>query len=166
MIDQTALARFRTALEASAAAPWAALETLARETVGVKLFTITVVDEAAGVARRLYTNMPDAYPASGTKPLRHDEWHQHVIVGRQPYVMNTLDEISRRFPDWELIGSLGCGSCLNMPIAAGGRLLGTVNMLDAEHHFDAERLKLAEGLRVPAMAAFLLAERGKGSLIE
>jgi GAF domain-containing protein len=136
-------------------APWRALQALSQRIVGAKLFTIMKTDLDAGVASRLYTNMPDAYPVSGTKPISLTPWFEQVVLGRQMFVMNTIDEIAQHFFDHELIASLGCGSCVNMPVVARGRVLGTVNMLDAEHHFTPERVALIEHLRVPAMAAFL-----------
>ena len=134
--------------------PWQALQNLAAEIVGFRLFTITAVDTEAAVARRLYTNMPDAYPVAGTKPMQENPWSQHVIVGRKTFVMNTNEEIASHFFDHELIRSLGCGSCVNMPVVLDGTVVGTVNLLDAEHHFTPERVALVEHLQLPAVAAF------------
>lgn len=154
-----ALGAFRHAMEEdiSADRPLQALQALAQKIVGARLFTVTAIDLDANLARRLYTNMPDAYPVSGTKPITVDAWFEQVVLGKDMFVANTLAEISAHFPDWELIGSLGCGSCVNMPVFVGGRALGTVNMLDAEQHFTPERLALVEHLRIPATAAFLAA---------
>ena len=154
-----ALAAFRHAIatETGPDAPWRALQALAQEIVGAKLFTVTTVDLDAELARRLYTNMPDAYPVSGTKPITVDPWFEQVVVGKQMFVMNTLEAIAGHFPDWELIGSLGCRSCVNMPVVVGGKVLGTVNMLDVENHFSPERVALVEHLQIPAIAAFLAA---------
>jgi len=137
--------------------PWQALQALAQQIVGAKLFTVTTVDLDAEVARRLYTNMPDAYPVSGTKPITVDPWFEQVVIGKQLFVANTLEAIAGHFPDWELIGSLGCRSCINMPVFVRGKVLGTVNMLDVEGHFTPERVRLVEHLRIPAIAAFLAA---------
>ena len=155
---EAAQADFRRAIAEDVAgdAPWRALQTLTQAIVGAKLFTVTTVDLDANVARRLYTNMPDAYPVSGTKPIHVDPWFELVVLGHNLFVANTLDEISKHFPDYELIGSLGCGSCINMPVIVGGKVLGTVNMLDVEHHFTPERVKLVEHLGLPAVAAFLV----------
>ena len=49
-------------------AAFAALWQLTREVVGVKLFTVMTHDGRKGVASRIFSNMPDAYPVSGTKP--------------------------------------------------------------------------------------------------
>ncbi|MGP1357555.1 MAG: GAF domain-containing protein, partial [Roseicyclus sp.] len=52
----------------SADQPRAAYEALARlvdETVGARLFTTMEIDRGRGVARRSFSNMPDAYPVSG-----------------------------------------------------------------------------------------------------
>ena len=153
----SALRDFRSSLagERGPDAPWAALQALAERIVGVRLFTIMTVDLDAGLARRLYTNMPEAYPVSGTKPMSQTPWFEQVVVGKAPFVANTLHEIAQHFFDHELIGELGCGSCLNLPVVVGGKMLGTVNLLDAEHHFTPERVAAAEHLGVPAMAAFL-----------
>ncbi|TYR32908.1 GAF domain-containing protein [Mesorhizobium microcysteis] len=154
-----ALRAFRLAIaqKTSGDAPWRALQTLAQEIIGAKLFTVTTVDMEASVARRLYTNMPDAYPVSGTKPIEVDPWFELVVQGGNLFVANTLEEIAGHFPDWELIGRLGCRSCINMPVFVGGKILGTVNMLDVENHFTPERIALVEQLQIPAVAAFLAA---------
>ncbi len=137
--------------------PWQALQALAQQIIGAKLFTVTTVDLDAEVARRLYTNMPEAYPVSGTKPITVDPWFEQVVIGKQLFVANTLEAIAGHFPDWELIGSLGCRSCINMPVFVRGKVLGTVNMLDVEGHFTPERVALVEHLRIPTIAAFLAA---------
>lgn len=145
--------------------PWRALQNLAAEILGFRLFTITAVDAEAAVARRLYTNMPDAYPVAGTKPIQESPWSQHVIVERQTFVMNTNEEIASHFFDHELIRSLGCGSCVNMPVVLAGTVIGTLNLLDAEHHFTPEKLALLNHLQLPALTAFAVwnsTQAGKG----
>lgn len=162
-----ALAAFRRSIaeENRSDTPWAALDALTQAIVGAKLFTVTMVDTDAEVARRLYTNMPDSYPVSGTKPMHPDVWHRQVIVEKQMFVMNTLEAIAGHFADWELIGSLGCRSCVNMPVVMGAKVLGTVNMLDVENHFTPERVALIEHLQIPAIVAFLAAREHPASLI-
>ncbi|MBX9463066.1 MAG: GAF domain-containing protein [Aquamicrobium sp.] len=156
---EAALGAFHRAIaeETGPQKPWQALQALAQQIVGAKLFTVTTVDLDAEVARRLYTNMPEAYPVSGTKPITVDPWFEQVVIGKQLFVANTLEAIAGHFPDWELIGSLGCRSCVNMPVFVRGKVLGTVNMLDVEGHFTPERVGLVEHLRIPAIAAFLAA---------
>jgi hypothetical protein len=149
---------FRSALEATndPAVAWAALQQLADALFGVKLFTVSTVDMTAGLSRRLYTSDPASYPVSGTKPISRDAWYELVVAGRQNFIKNTLAEISGHFPDYELIGSLGCGSVLNMPVVLGAEVVGTVNCLGAEHHLTPERIAASEHLRLPALAAFLI----------
>jgi hypothetical protein len=85
-----------------------------------------------------------------------DPWFEQVVINRQSFVRNTLAEIAEHFPDYELIGKLGCGSVLNMPVVLGGEVAGTVNCLDVEHHFTPERVAAARHLALPALAAFLI----------
>lgn len=140
-------------------APWIALETLARKVIGAKLFTTMTVDMKNEVARRAYTSDPVSYPASGTKPIRYDSWFDVVHKERRSFVANTIGDIAKVFPDYELIDSLGCQSVVNIPVEVGGELLGTVNCLDVAHHYTPERVAASDLLRMPARLAFLAAAR-------
>lgn len=140
------------------AAAYAGLEALVNETIGIKLFTLMELDFDRGVATRTYSNMPDAYPSSGEKPMLSGRWSE-IVKGRQEtFVANTIEEIAEVFSDHELIQSLGCESCLNLPIVAEGRLLGTLNCLNVAGHFTPERVAAADMLKLPGAAVFLLAK--------
>jgi len=160
--DTVTDARRRFAEDLAAAktdeAAFGALFRLSDTLIPVRLWTVMTVDLDAGLARRAYTNMPDAYPASGTKPIVHNAWFDIVHGQHKSFVANTLPEIAAVFPDHELIGSLGCGSVLNLPVLLEGELLGTVNLLDAEGHFTPERVgQCHDVLAEPALAAMRMA---------
>ena len=101
---------------------------------GGRLFTVTVLDRAEDLARRLYTSHPETYPVSGTKPISQDDWTVQVIENGELFVANTVAEFSKYFADHAVIESLGCQSALNIPITEG-QIIGTVNILDREHYF-------------------------------
>ena len=155
-----AIARFDAAIANAEGADeaFAALQALTEQTVGVKLFTFMNVDMQAEVARRAYTSDPENYPTSGTKPIRYDSWFDIVHKERRYFVANTITDIAKVFPDYELIDSLGCQSVVNMPVVLGGELVGTVNMLDVEGYYTPERVAdIREVLAVPAKLAALVA---------
>ena len=108
--------------------------------LGTRLFTVTALDEAAGLHRRLYTSHPVEYPAHGTKPLDRDGWYDACVAARQTFIANTPPEFARYFFDHELITSLGLGSCINVPVVQGDQVLGTVNLLAEAQHFTPDRL--------------------------
>jgi len=107
-----------------------ALEQLVDKTIGVKLFTLMAIQQ--------------------------NEWTEIVQVRHETFVANTIDEIARVFPDHELIQSLGCESCLNLPIVVNGMVIGTLNCLHEAGHYTAERLAAAETLKQAGAIAFLL----------
>jgi len=133
-----------------------ALERLVDETIGVKLFTLMEIDPARGVARRNYTNMPDAYPNGGEKEIEENIWTEIVQDRQETFVANSIDEIAKVFPDYELIQSLGCESCLNLPIVVGGKVIGTLNCLHDAGHYTPERVSAAESLKKHGAMAFLV----------
>ncbi len=136
-------------------AAFAALERLARDTVGVRLFTVMTLDMGAMLARRGYTSHPAEYPTSGTKPIEPNPWFAQVAERREPFVANTLDDIAQVFPDHALIGSLGCGAVINLPVVEDARVTGTVNLLDAEGRYTPEVAVRARAiLSAPAAATF------------
>jgi hypothetical protein len=143
-----------------AEAGWTALADLARAVAGHRLFTVMTVDMAAGVVRRAYSTMPDDYPTSGTKPLHGNtgDWFETVFNRRRSFVANTLEDIAKVFPDHELIGSLGCGSVVNLPVVLGGEIVAAINLLDAAGHYTPERVRAVEDhLAVPARLCAALA---------
>ena len=141
-------------------AVWKALKELSWAAVGHKLFTIMAVDNAAGLVRRTYTSHPRDYPVSGTKPIHRDQWFDVVHGERRTFVANTIADISKVFPDFELIASLGCGSVMNLPVVLKGELVATVNMLEAELYYTPERVAAAEAsLAIPAKLCYVLATK-------
>jgi GAF domain-containing protein len=135
---------------------WQALRVLSETLVGVKLFTVMTIDWTNERAGRVFTSHSEAYPVSGTKPLRYDNpWFDIVHRQRQTYVANTITEMEPHFPDHETIASLGCGSIVNLPIELAGAMVGTVNLLHEEQHFTPERVAVTKHLVLPAKAAYL-----------
>lgn len=134
-----------------------ALCKLCDEALGARLFTITDHDPDHDQVRRLYSNMPDAYPVSGTKPAnKGSRWYTHCIARQQIFVVNSYAAMLDDFPDHQLIRSLGCEAVMNIPIVVAGRVLGTLNCLDAAGTYSAAKVDAAEGLRLPGAACLLL----------
>lgn len=108
--------------------------------LGARLFTVTALDEEKALFARVFTSHPVEYPVSGTKPMERDGWYDMVVAGKRTFVANTPPEFARYFFDHALIVSLGLGSCINVPVVEGERVLGTVNILAEAGHFTPERL--------------------------
>lgn len=154
---RSALATFDAAIATMRAGDdaWQALRVLAETLVGAKLFTVMTVDWENERAGRVFTSHPEEYPVSGTKPLHYDSWFDVVHKERKPFVANTIADIAKVFGDHELIWSLGCGSVVNLPIEIAGAMVGTVNLLDAEHFYTPARLAMTDHLKLPAKTAYL-----------
>lgn len=140
------------------AAAFDALCALARETVGARLFTVMTFDPETRAAQRIYSNMPDAYPVSGTKPANETDWSRVVMGEGRTFVANDIDGIAAVFSDHELIRSLGCESVINVPIVVGGAVLGTINCLHEAGYYTPERVAAAEALKLPGAVCLLLNE--------
>lgn len=135
-----------------------ALERLVDRTIGIKLFTLMEIDHDRDVAWRSYTNMPDAYPLEGEKPRMQNRWSETVVNRHETFVANSFEEIAEVFADHALIRSLGCESCLNLPVVIRGRLRGTLNCLHEAGHYMPDRVAAAQSLKPAGALAFLMAE--------
>jgi GAF domain-containing protein len=114
------------------------------------------MDMDRGLTRRAYTSDP-LFPETSAKPIFYDEWLDTIYRQRKLFVANTIVDLARVFPDSERIASIGCGSVINIPVFIGGKLYGTVNCLDIEHHYTPERVEMSKLLSLPAKVAFLKA---------
>lgn len=135
-----------------------ALMALERAVTGARLVTLMEYDAQTGESARIATNAPEVYPLGGRKPLPANRWTDLVIHGRRDWVANSPEEVAGLLFDHETIAALGCGACLNMVLAAGGQVLGTLNLLNPAGAWTPNRLQQAEALRLPALA-LLLARR-------
>lgn len=152
-----AMTRALAAAEDQPQTAYRALEALVRDTIGVTLFTTMELDLARGVAWRGYSNRPEAYPVSGEKPLSRDRFYETVIERGEALVVDSVADHLDVFPDYELIRALGCESCLNLPVIVAGEVLGTLNCLAGPGHYTSARVAVAETLKLPAAAVFLMA---------
>jgi len=125
------------------------------ETVGHKLFTLLYVAPNGKRVKRLYTNMPKDYPVGGYKEITASPWHQRVIRERSPWVGYNAKDIAWAFFDHELIVSLGCESAVNVPVVYAGRVLGTLNLLDAAGHYAESDIARVEPFAALLIGPFL-----------
>jgi hypothetical protein len=73
-----------------------------------------------------------------------------------PYLGADRAAVAWAFPgDFDLIESLGLGATMNVPVRLFGRVLGSMNILDAEHRFDQRYFSAACCLAPYLVAAFL-----------
>ena len=129
----------------------AAMDAALASMIGHRLFTVLVLDEARGLNQRFHSSRPIEYPVGGYKPLRRDsEYFRQVVTLGEPRFCRDREDIISAFPDHELILSLGCESCVNMPIRWNGHTLGALNLLHAAGHYSDAQIPL---LRVFAALA-------------
>ncbi len=154
----TALARLNRVLT-DASRPeevFAAAEAAIAETIRFRLFTILFVVPGGAEVQRIHSSNPTAYPVTGRKPMQRTDWGEVVMGQRRPWLGRSMDDIRWAFFDHALIASLGCGSCINVPVAAFGEVLGTINVLDAEYRYDEIHIPFVEAV-APALVAPLRA---------
>ena len=131
---------------------FAALHRAADAACGARLFTVTVLDRKAQLARRAYTSHPSEYPVTGTKPMGSNDWTAQVLERGETFVANQTAAFSPFFSDHALINDLGCEAAVNIPVPKNGVVVGTVNILDAAGHFTPARVTQLEQLVAEAHA--------------
>ena len=91
-----------------------------------------------------------AEPAQGAQ---QEAGCRGLTLVRPGAVSNTLSDIDTVFPDAELIGKLGSGSVVNLPLILGGKVIATMNILHEEGYCTPERVaQIHDVLRLPATA--------------
>lgn len=127
------------------------------DSVCIRLFGRTLLTafswtQGSAEVERLYTSHPLQYPKGARKLMGPTAWGALVLEQGKPWLGNGEDDIRWAFPDHELILSLSCLSCMNVPIRWRGKTLGAVSVLDAEHRYNNETLLLLN-----ALSGFLVA---------
>jgi len=100
-------------------------------------------------SRRIWSSRPDIWPPGGEKPLPPgSDLYRVVVLQGVPRFVEGADAIRAAFADHALILAAGCESAVNLPVRAGGRTVGALNLLHRAGHYaglDPARLaRLAE----------------------
>ncbi|MDU0288584.1 GAF domain-containing protein [Saccharothrix longispora] len=134
----------------------AVLEEKVRDGVGVRLFTVLAWVPERRALRRVHSSHPDRYPVGGEKTVEvAAAWLERCIEGAEPFFGRDAAAVREVFADHELIESLGCGSIVNVPVVdeRDGRVLGVLNILDAEGAYDDGSVAAAQALAPLAVPA-------------
>ncbi|MBH1965598.1 MAG: GAF domain-containing protein [Comamonadaceae bacterium] len=125
---------------------------------GHRLLTVLVYFEERGESQRAYSSQPTQYPRGGRKTLGQAPRMRQVLSSGEPFLGRTRQDIIDNYADHELLLSMGCECIINMPVRWGQRVLGTVNLLDAEGRYqqaDLERISAWAQLSAPAFLAVI-----------
>ncbi len=132
-----------------------AVEQVLAGPLGFSLLTMLVVTPDAEEVERVYSSNCQAYPLAGRKRMGHTPWGDLVMRQRQPFLGRDAEAIRWAFPDHALIAGLGLGSAINAPVVSLGRLLGTINVLDAAGRYDEQAVKTLQAVAPFLVAPFL-----------
>jgi hypothetical protein len=140
--------------EPDARAIYTAVERLARETCGWRLFTVLRYNEAAAAVERVHSSDEKAYPVGGRKPLDKIQDTHRAMAGGEVFLAATRADVQKAYFDHDLIFSLGITAILNAPIRHAGHRLGTLNLCGEEGMYDAAavaKARVLAGLLVPVL---------------
>lgn len=107
-----------------------AVDAATRALVGHRLFTVLYVAPGGDEVARVYSSDPVSYPLAGRKRMGPTPWGDLVLRQGRHWIGRDDEDIRWAFPDHVLIRSLGLASALNVAVAHGGRVVGTMNLLD------------------------------------
>ncbi len=136
-----------------------AVDAALKQQVGHILFTILISHHETRESERFYSNLPDAYPVGGKKPITDSELMQRLLVAGEPYIGRNAEDIRWAFYDHELIRSLGCDSVLNMPVRWQGRTIGTLNLLAGANHYNETHIPIVRSIAHLALPGMLMVAR-------
>ena len=132
--------------------------------IGHRLFTLLITIEGGAEVERVWSSDEASYPLTGRKRMGPTPWGDHVLRSRRPWLGDGAEAIRWAFPDHALIASLGLACCINVPVVAFGRTLGTMNLLDREGAYGPADVEAAS-LFAPVLAApFLLAGSARAAV--
>ena len=122
--------------------------------LGHGLFTLLTVLPGGEEVQRFWSSNEAAYPLTGRKQIGSTPWGEKVLRRHEHFVGRDAAAIRWAFADHELIGSLGLGSVINIPVLAQGRILGTLNLLNSEGWYDEQMAEVAKVFAAPLVHAF------------
>jgi hypothetical protein len=108
---------------------------------GADAVTVLRFDRDSGVARRVWSSMPEVFAAEGHKPLTGAAWEFAADHLTPALISRGRAALRAHFADHQVIEDHGIALIVNLPLLAEGVCLGAVNCLyrtvDVMADFDA-----------------------------
>ncbi|MFG2106494.1 DMT family transporter [Micromonospora chersina] len=115
------------------------------ERVGARLATVSLWRPQTEDLVRVYTSMPGVYRPGGVSAELGDDWVRQCVVRQESYVAETPSDLeSDAFEHQDTLAALRLGAAINAVVAADGRFLGCLNLLDSPGSYGAEDLAAAD----------------------
>jgi GAF domain-containing protein len=116
-----------------------------------RLMTFFAWSQGSDLCERVWSNNLEKYPVSTGKKMGPTAWGQTVLREKQPWFGEDEAAMQRTFPDHELIKTVGCASCMSVPVVAAGQAIGAISILHVEGTYrtaDLDDLSALSGLLV------------------
>lgn len=128
------------------------LEEVAKKKIRSRYFAVEEVDLENGLYRRVHSSKPEDLPVTDMRPIPDGYWAESVILNRALISSNTMYESPEQFPEYDLISSLGCQSCVYFPVSESEEheLLGILTFFDVESFFSDRIIKRIVKMREDA----------------
>ncbi|TQI65284.1 GAF domain-containing protein [Bosea sp. AK1] len=136
-----------------------ALDHYLQASVGHIYMTLLIVD--GDDVARVYSSDESNYPSGGRKPMRKTPWGDLVLRDHQCFLARDRSGVRWAFFDHAFMESLGVGSAINVPVLYNGACLGTLNLNNAEHHYEQGHLQIAQDVAPLLIPAFLTLQRAQ-----
>ena len=80
-----------------------------KKIIGLKLFTLMVVDKSLKYVERVYSSNIKVYPLLGTKPIPKNEWTKKVVLNKKNFLGKDMKTIKKLFFSLRKKNGLGEG---------------------------------------------------------
>lgn len=113
---------------------------LCRRSFGFRLLTVLQHCPGKADVMRTYSTNPEAYPIGMPKPMGPTPWGRVVLEQGLGWHGEGEAAVRWAFPDAEKILSLGCESCLCVPVLHEGQTLAVLSLNDVGGAYRVEDL--------------------------
>ena len=120
------------------------IQNILQKKIGLKLFTLTVMNPSNKFVTRIYSSNNKIYPVGGMKTVPKNYWADLTLKKKKSFIGNNKKQIEKYFSDHRIITNLGCESILNQIVVFDNKTIGTMNLLNVKNHFNKKDLKTTD----------------------
>jgi GAF domain-containing protein len=127
--------------------------------LGDALFTVLVPNDRGTRLVRIYSSNKTDYPLGEADKVDDTAWFRQLFISKQPVVANNGAEIAGWLPDFADQSPMHYESLANLPIIAGGQVLGIMNLMSTRDRFTEETMHFLRAETPMVALAILVSAR-------